>query len=82
MLLQECRQAMLLCKIHKSDFLYETLNKYYKNIKLTFENSLSMFLDIKLLDNNGIYETQVYRKETKIPTCFGVPASLNGIRET
>ena len=26
-----------------------------------------MFLDKKLLVNNGIYETQVYMKETRIP---------------
>ena len=54
-------------KINKKDNLYEALNKY-KNIKLTVEKSPSKFLDTRLLINNGIYETQVYRKETKIPT--------------
>ena len=48
--------------------LYESLNKYHKNIKLTVEKSPSKFLDTRLLINNGIYETQVYRKETKMPT--------------
>ena len=52
-------------KINKKDNLYEALNKY-KNIKLTVEKSPSKFLDTRLLISNGIYETQVYRKETKI----------------
>ena len=55
-------------KTNKKDDLYEVLNKYHKNIKPTIEKSPSKFLDTKLLINNGIYETQVYRKETKIPT--------------
>ena len=55
-------------KINKKDYPYEALNKYHKNIKLTVEKSPSKFLDTRLLINNGIYETQVYRKETKIPT--------------
>ena len=55
-------------KIYKKDDLYETLNKDHKNIKLTVEKIPSEFLDTKLIINNGIYETQVYRKETKIPT--------------
>ena len=55
-------------KINKKDDLYEALSKYHKNIKLTVEKSPSKFLDTKLIINNGIYETQVYRKETKMPT--------------
>ena len=55
-------------KINKKDDLYEALNKYHENIKLTIEKSPSKLLDTKLLINNGIYETQLYRKETKIPT--------------
>ena len=55
-------------KINKKDDLYEALNKYHENIKLTVEKSPSKLLDTKLLINNGIYETQLYRKETKIPT--------------
>ena len=55
-------------KINKKDDLYEALNKYHENIKLTVEKSPSKFLDTKLIINNGIYETQVYRKETKMPT--------------
>ena len=55
-------------KMNKKDDLYEALNKYHKNIKLTVEKSPSKFLDTRLLINNGIYETQVYRKETKTPT--------------
>ena len=55
-------------KINKKDELYEALNKHHKNIKLTVAKSPSKFLDTRLLISNGIYETQVYRKETKIPT--------------
>ena len=55
-------------KINKKDDLYESLNKYHKNIKVTVGKSPSKFLDTRLLINNGTYETQVYRKETKIPT--------------
>ena len=55
-------------KINKKDDLYEALNRPHKNIKLTVEKSPSKFLDKRLLINNGIYETQVYRKETKITT--------------
>ena len=55
-------------KINKQDNLYEALKKYRKNNKLTLEKRPLEFLDSKLLINNGIYETQVYRKKTKIPT--------------
>lgn len=55
-------------KINKQDNLYEALKKYRKNNKLTLEKRPLEFLDSKLLINDGIYETQVYRKETKIPT--------------
>ena len=55
-------------KSTKKDDLYEALNKYHKNVKLTVEKSSSKFLDTRFLINNGIYETQVYRKETNIPT--------------
>ena len=55
-------------KINKKDDLYEALNKYHKYIKLAIEKIPSMFLDTKLIINIGIYETQVCRKETKIPT--------------
>ena len=55
-------------KVNTKDDPCEALNKYHKNIKLTVEKSPSKLLDTKLLINNGIYETQVYRKETKILT--------------
>ena len=64
----------------KKDDLYEGLNKYYKNIKLTVEKSPSKFLDTRLLINNGIYEIQIYREETKIPTDWSLNI-LKGIRE-
>ena len=50
------------------DKLYQSLNSYHKNIKLTIEVSPTKFLDTYLCNKNGVYITQVHRKETKIPT--------------
>ena len=38
------------------------------------EKSASKFLDTRLLIGNGIYETQVYRKETMIPKRYKINA--------
>ena len=56
-------------KIDKKD-LYESLNKYHKNMQ-TVEKGPSKFLDTRLLINNGTHETRAYRKETKIPKHWG-----------
>ena len=69
-------------KTNQKNDLYEALNKYHNNIKVTLEKSPSRFLDTKSLINSGIYGTQVYRKETKIPTHrSSLPTFLKGQRE-
>ena len=53
--------------------LYERLNNYHPNIKLTIEVNPNKFLDTEIIDNKGAIETKVYRKTTKLP----VPWALN-----
>ena len=50
----------------QQDALFEALNDFHPNIKLTIEANPEMFLDTKIiLNNNGVVTTQVYRKENK-----------------
>ena len=49
------------------DKVFHALNNYYENIKLTLEISPSKFLDTQLINEDGKYVTNVYRKESKIP---------------
>lgn len=51
------------CKIKKYGELFETLNKYHTNIKLTSGNSRSKFLDTKLIIYNGTFETKVHERD-------------------
>ena len=44
-----------------------SLNNYHESIELTTELSLSKFLDIELINEEGKYITKVHRKESKIP---------------
>ena len=46
---------------------FEKLNNYHPNIKLTIEVNPSKFLDIEIMIKNGIIETSVAVKESKIP---------------
>ena len=55
------------------DKLYESLNNYHPNIKLTIEINPNKFLDTEIIENKGVIETKVYRKTTKLP----VPWSSN-----
>ena len=56
-------------KLHTNDELFQRLNNYHPNIKLSIETKPSKFLDTKLiLNSNGTYETLVYRKSSKLPT--------------
>ena len=55
------------------DKLYERLNNYHPNIKLTIEINPNKFLDTEIIENKGVIETKVYRKTTKLP----VPWSSN-----
>ena len=49
--------------------MFPNLNSYHQKIKLTIEKNPSKFLDTKLLrQENGKYETLVYRKSSKLPS--------------
>ena len=47
--------------------LFEKLNNYHQNIKLTVEVNSSKFLDTEIMIKNGIIETSAVVKESKIP---------------
>ena len=49
------------------DKLYERLNNYHPNIKLTIEINPNKFLDTEIIDNKGATEMKAYRKTTKLP---------------
>ena len=58
------------------DVLFEALNNFHPNIKLTIEVNPEKFLDTKiLLNNEGVVTTQVYRKENKkaVPWVSKIP---------
>ena len=48
--------------------LFDRLNNYHPNIKLTIEVNPSKFLDTKLTNINGAYKLNVYQKNTKLPS--------------
>ena len=49
------------------DKLYDDLNNYHPEVKLTIEIKPLRFLDTEIIRNNGMIETQVHRKKTKLP---------------
>ena len=49
------------------DKLFESMNSYHDRMKFTIEISPDKFLDTKLVIENGIYTTEVYRKPMKYP---------------
>ena len=48
--------------------LFDRLNNYYLNIKLTIEVNPSTLLDTKLININGAYKFNICRKNTKLPS--------------
>ena len=52
----------------EDNVLFDRLNSYHPNIKLTIEVNPSKFLDAKLTNTNGTYKFNVYRKNTKVPS--------------
>ena len=50
------------------NILFDQLNSYHPNMKLTIEVNLSRFLDSKLTNINGTYKFNVYWKNTKSPS--------------
>ena len=57
-------------KKNQVDLLFNNLNNYHQNIKLTLELNPKRFLDTNLEFKNGIFITSVYHKETKLPTAW------------
>ena len=51
---------------NQPDKLFEKLNNYHPNIKLTIEVNPSKFVDTEIMIKNGIIETSVAIKESKI----------------
>ena len=54
-------------KKNETDELYNALNSYHQNIKLTLELNPTKFLDTKIIRSNGKITTQVYNKMKKLP---------------
>ena len=52
---------------NQPDKLFEELNHYHLNVKLTIEINPSKFLDMEIMIKNGIIETSVAVKGSKIP---------------
>ena len=48
--------------------LFDRLNSYHPNIKLTIEVNPSTFLNTKLTNISGTYKFNVYQKNTKLPS--------------
>ena len=60
----------------QQDVLFEALNNFHPNIKLTIEINPEKFLDTKtLLKNEGVVTTQVYQKENMkaVPCVSKIP---------
>ena len=51
-----------------NNVLFELLNNYHPNIKLTIEVNPSKFLDTKLTNINSAYKFNVCWKNTKLPS--------------
>ena len=50
----------------QQDVLFEAINNFHVNKKLTIEVNPVKFLDTKIiLNNDGVVATQVYRKENR-----------------
>ena len=48
--------------------MFDQLNNYHPNIKLTIEVNPSVFLGTKLTNINGTYKFTVYQKHRKLPS--------------
>ena len=53
-------------KKNETDELYNALDSYHENIKLTLELDPTKFLDTKIIPSNGKITTQVYNKMKKL----------------
>ena len=56
------------CQKNTVDKLYDGLNNYHPKVKITIETNPLRFLDTEIIHNNGMMETRVHWKKTKLPT--------------
>ena len=56
------------CQKSTVDKLYDGLNNYHPKVKLTIETNSLRFLATEIIHNDGMIETRVHRKKTKLPT--------------
>ena len=54
-------------KINGNDELFNALNSYHQNIKLTLELDIAKFFYTEIIRSNGKITTQVYQKMKKLP---------------
>ena len=52
------------------DKSYDGLSNYHPKVKLTVETNLLRSLDTEIIHNNGMTETQVHKKKTKLSTLW------------
>ena len=64
--LYKCYVNDIYSKQKQPDKLFKKLNTYHPNIKLTIEVNPRKFLDTEIMVKNGIIETSVTVKESKI----------------
>ena len=50
--------------------MFNRLNNYHPNTKLTTEVNPSMFVDTKLTNINGTYKFNIYQKNRKLPSLW------------
>ena len=67
-------------KKNVEDKLFNKLNNYHSNIKLTIEKNSNKFLDTEIINNNGHIITKGHRKPTKLPI-HGHQKYLKGTKE-
>ena len=58
-------------KKNTKDELFEKLNTYHKNIKLTTEENPTKFLDTEIVRHNSTIITKVYTRSKKFPVHWG-----------
>ena len=56
------------CQKNTADKLYDGLNNYHPEVKLIIEANPLRFLDTEIIHNNGLIETRVHRRKTKLTT--------------
>ena len=64
-------------KKNEPDSLFEKLNSYHPNIKLSIERNLTKFLDTEIIRRECEIETKVYSKSQKLPDKNVMPKQVN-----